>query len=195
VSSTTLLSPRHDVQLTDLQLVRGRSQPPVRTRRNWRWKERGRAVNPSDNGKTRDFETYLLRNKRKTAKEKRLSVEKGRPTKRKVNRWRTEMKPSLSSSCQLAVSSVSEEYDYWGEESEAGWSCFTLDSCLKTATMQDGFDEKKVDCSAHSLTMAFVSNETHLSVTTSSTVARTVFWDFSNGAVLFFGLFLFRFLS
>ena len=49
------------------------------------------------------------------------------------------MKPSLSSLCQLAVSSVSEEYDCCGEESEGG--IFAQDSCLKTATVQNGCDE------------------------------------------------------
>ena len=109
-----------------------------------------RTGKPRDIGETRDFAPKGKR------REKKIFGGKRRPTERKVKRWRTEMKPSLSSLCQLVVSSVSEERDCWGEESAVG---FFAQDCLKTATMQKGSDDRSVYCSAQSLTMAFVRDK------------------------------------
>jgi hypothetical protein len=193
VSSTALLSLRHVVRLTDLQLVRGRWQPPVCTRRNWRWEERGRVGKPSDNGETRDSATYLLRNKRKTAKTKRLSVEN--TGLRNVRRRDEEQK--------------------WNHHFRhyASWLFLRSQRCTIVGERKVRLDSSrrilvwrprqcrmdlttKMSTAAHTVwqRQAQAMRRTCLWLPV-STVARTVFWDFSKGDVLFFGLFEFRFLS
>ena len=197
MSSTALLSSRQVVQLIDLQFVQRRSQPPVRTRRNWRWEEQVERSSPATTARHVTsqhiyWETKWQRREENAFRWRTQTYETwGEETK---NRNETITFVIMPVNCFFGLRGLRLlGGGKWGWILRAWFLSEDRDNveqiwrqkCLLQRTQADN-GLRTWQTYAMRLTFLWLPV---------STVARTVFWDFSKEAVLFFGLSEFRFLS